>query len=58
MVLPTFALLQAAMLANILPRLLWPDNERIRMAGLIVGLAVPAVVLIAHIRRRRQRKSP
>jgi hypothetical protein len=53
MVAPTITLLSAAMLANILPRLLWPDAWRLHLAGTTASVAVPAILLIRQIRDRR-----
>ena len=54
MVLPTLILTSAAMLIGILPRVLWPRWEAIRIAGLITGMLLSGVVLIAFLRRRRK----
>jgi hypothetical protein len=54
MVVPTLALLSASMLLGILPRLFWPTAERLHIAGSIVSVVVPAVVVIKQIRRRRK----
>ena len=51
MVLPSVALLSGSMLVGILPRLFWPDAEGLRLAGLIVSVIVPTVLLIIQIRR-------
>ena len=51
MVLPSVALLSGSMLVGILPRLLWPDARGLRLAGLIVSVIVPTVLLIIQIRR-------
>ena len=54
MLLPTVMLMSAAMLVSILPRLFWPAAERLHIAAGMVSVAVPAVVLIMQIRRRRR----
>ena len=51
MVLPTVALLSGSMLVGILPRLLWPEARGLQLAGLIVSIIVPTVLLIIQIRR-------
>jgi len=56
MVVPTIALLSAAMLVGILPRVFWPAAEGIHIAGSIASLVVTTVVLIMQIRRRRIRR--
>jgi hypothetical protein len=56
MVIPVIALLSAAMLVGILPRVFWPAAEGIHIAGSIASLVVPTVVLIMQIRRRRIRR--
>ena len=56
MVLPTVLLGSASMLAIILPRLLWPNAELLHLGASIVGVTVPAVSLIAQIRRRRRHR--
>jgi hypothetical protein len=53
MVLPTLILTLAAMLLGILPRLIWPEAERLHIAGSIWNVAVVSVILIRQIRRRR-----
>ena len=53
MVVPVIALLSAAMLVGILPRVFWPAAEGIHIAGSIASLIVTTVVLIMQIRRRR-----
>lgn len=57
MVLPTLMLMLAAMLLGILPRLFWPEAERLHIAGSIGSVAVSAVLLINQIRRRRNLRS-
>ncbi len=54
MVLPSVALLSASMLVGILPRLLWPDARGLQLAGLIVSIIVPTVLLTNQIRQRRR----
>jgi hypothetical protein len=53
MVMPVVALLSAAMLIGILPRLFWPAAEGIHIAGSIASMIVTTVVLVMQIRRRR-----
>ena len=53
MVMPVIALLSAAMLVGILPRLLWPAAAGIHSAGSIASMIVITVGLIMQIRRRR-----
>ena len=54
MVLPSVALLSASMLVGILPRLLWPDARGLQLAGLIVSIIVPTVLLTHQIRQIRR----
>ena len=56
MVAPVIALLSAAMLVGILPRVFWPAAEGIHIAGSIVSMIVTTVALIMQIRRRRSRR--
>jgi hypothetical protein len=53
MVLPTLILMLAAMLLGILPRLVWPEAERLHIVVSIGSVAAQAVLLIMQIRRRR-----
>ena len=53
MVVPGIALLSASMLVGILPRLIWPAETGIQIAGLIASIIAPTVLLIQQIRRRR-----
>ena len=54
MVAPTIVLLSASMLIGILPRVLWPAGEPLHMAGSVVSVVVPTVLVIMQIRRRRK----
>lgn len=54
MVAPTLVLLSASMLLGILPRVLWPTVERLHIAGSVVSVVVPTVLVIMQIRRRRK----
>ena len=49
--MPVVALLSAAMLIGILPRLFWPAAESIHIAGSIASLIVTTVVIVMQIRR-------
>ena len=49
--MPVVALLSAAMLIGILPRLFWPAAEGIHIAGSIASLIVTTVVSVMQIRR-------
>jgi hypothetical protein len=54
---PGFALLSAAMLVGILPRVLWPEDETVRISGSVASmLATTAAVVIQlrHLRRIRR----
>jgi hypothetical protein len=52
MVLPSVALLSGSMLVGILPRLLWPDDRGLQLAGIIASIIVPAVLLTIQIRHK------
>ena len=54
MVAPTLVLLSASMLLGVLPRVLWPAAERLHIAGSVVSVVVPTVLLIMQIRRRQK----
>ena len=54
MVAPTIVLLSTSMLIGILPRVLWPAGEPLHMAGSVVSVVVPTVLVIMQIRRRRK----
>ena len=56
MVMPVIALLSAAMLVGILPRVFWPAAEGIHIAGSIASIIVTTVVLIMQIRRLRSHR--
>lgn len=49
--MPVVALLTAAMLLGILPKLFWPAADGIHMAGRIASLSVSAGVWLVGIRR-------
>jgi hypothetical protein len=53
MVMPVVALVSASMLCFILPRVFWPAAKGVQIAGSIVSITVPMVLLIMQIRRRR-----
>ena len=53
MVLPPLIVLSASMLVNLLPRLLWPGDERMQFAAMTISTALLVVALVMHIRRRR-----
>jgi drug/metabolite transporter (DMT)-like permease len=57
MAAPVTALLSASMLVGILPRVFWPADEGIRIAGLIASvIATTGVVIMQRRRRRRLRR--
>lgn len=59
LVLPLTVLLIAAMLLGILPKLLWPEDERLRLAGSIASLIAIVAIGVAQVRRRRAlRRAP
>ena len=56
MVAPWLALVNAAMLAGVLPRLLWPAARGLHLAGSITSILVLATLLVMQIRRRSIRR--
>ena len=56
MVVPVIALLSASMLVGILPRVFWPADEGIRIAGSIASVIATTAVVIMQLRLRRQRR--
>jgi hypothetical protein len=54
MVVPVIALLSASMLVGILPRVLWPADEGIRIAGSITSIVATTAVVIIQLRRSRR----
>ena len=51
---PVIALLSASMLVGILPRVVWPADEGIRIAASIASIIGTTAVLIIQLRRRRR----
>ena len=54
MAVPIIALLSAAMLVGILPRVFWPADEGIHIAGSIASIIATTAVVIILLRRRRR----
>jgi hypothetical protein len=54
MVLPTLVVVSASMLLGILPRLFWPAAKGLQITGSIASIAVPTVLVIMQVRRRRR----
>jgi len=54
MVVPVISLLSASMLVGILPRVFWPADEGIRVAGSIASVIATTAVVIIQLRRHRQ----
>jgi apolipoprotein N-acyltransferase len=55
-VAPGIALLSASMLVGILPRVFWPADDGIRIAGSIASMIATTTVVIMQLRRRRQHR--
>jgi hypothetical protein len=51
---PVIALLSAAMLVGILPRVLWPANEGVHIAGSIASIIATTAVVIIQLRLLRR----
>jgi len=58
MVAPTLVLVSASMLLGILPRVLWPTDGRLQIAGSVVSMTVLTVLVIQRIRGRRKGARP
>jgi hypothetical protein len=54
MVAPGIVLLSAAMLVGILPRVLWPANEGVHIAGSIASIIATIAVVIIQLRLYRR----
>jgi len=50
---PAGALLSASMLVGTLPRLFWPTDSGIRIAGSVASVVLTAVAVIIGLRRKR-----
>jgi hypothetical protein len=53
-VAPTLVWLAAAMLAGILPRVMWPGASRLHMAGSIASVVIATVLCVTRFRQWRQ----
>ena len=53
MIAPDMALLSASMLVGILPQVVWPADEGIRIVASVASIIGSTAVLIIQLRRRR-----
>jgi predicted small integral membrane protein len=54
-ILPTIMLMSVSMLVGILPRVLWPNAERVKIAGSIASMILSVVAVIVGVRRTLRR---
>ena len=51
LLMPQLMLLSVAMLVGILPRVLWPSAERVKIAGSTVSIILTIAAMIVGVRR-------
>ena len=56
--LPPLMLGMGALLIGILPRLFWPSEEGIHLAGSLASAALMTIVVVVQIRHRRKLRGP